>query len=167
MEVEVLSETVQRFNGETFYRCGQYFQHKGRRLHRVVWEYHNGEIPNGHHVHHVDQDKTNNQISNLECVPASEHLSEHGKQSKHERALAVATEHAKAWHGSDEGRQWHKEHYEKTKQNLYRKFTCQCEICGREFESTGRKGKYCGPVCRARSFRLNHPGYVCGKRRKG
>ena len=45
MEVHVVSATAQRFNGQTYYLCGDYFQRKGRRLHRAVWEYHNGEIP--------------------------------------------------------------------------------------------------------------------------
>ena len=165
MEVEVLSETVQRFNGESFYRCGHYYQRKGKRLHRVVWEFHNGEIPKGCHIHHKDGDRSNNQIGNLECLQALCHISNHGKQGKHEKALAVATERAKEWHASDAGRQWHKEHYERTKDKLYRKFRCVCEVCGQEFESTGRRGKYCGSVCRARGFRRNHPGYVCGKRR--
>ena len=32
MRVEVLSDTIQVFNGERFYLCGNYFQHKGKRL---------------------------------------------------------------------------------------------------------------------------------------
>lgn len=37
MQVEVLSETRQRFMGKTYYLCGKYFQRKGVRLHREVW----------------------------------------------------------------------------------------------------------------------------------
>lgn len=40
MEVQKISSTAQRFNGVTYYLCGQYFQHRGKRLHRAVWEYH-------------------------------------------------------------------------------------------------------------------------------
>lgn len=47
MKTEVISNTVQKFNGVSYYLCGAYFQKKGVRLHRVVWEYHNGAIPNG------------------------------------------------------------------------------------------------------------------------
>ena len=53
MDVQVISSTVQRFNGVSYYLCGKYFQRRGVRLHRMVWEYHNGKIPQGYHVHHV------------------------------------------------------------------------------------------------------------------
>ena len=57
MDVQVISSTVQRFNGVSYYLCGKYFQRRGVRLHRMVWEYHNGKIPQGYHVHHVDDDR--------------------------------------------------------------------------------------------------------------
>jgi hypothetical protein len=50
METIVLTDKKQMFNGVTYYLCGKYFQKNGIRLHRVVWEYHNGEIPEGYHV---------------------------------------------------------------------------------------------------------------------
>ena len=65
MEVKVISNTVQKFNGESYYLCGQYFQRKGKRLHRTVWEFHNGTIPKGYHVHHKDGNRSNNAIENL------------------------------------------------------------------------------------------------------
>lgn len=42
-------------------------------LHQDVWLFHNKEIPEGFDVHHRDEDKTNNDISNLECLSKSEH----------------------------------------------------------------------------------------------
>lgn len=42
-------------------------------LHRYVWEKHNGHIPNGYDIHHLDRDKTNNSIENLELISHSEH----------------------------------------------------------------------------------------------
>ena len=44
MQVEVLSETRQRFMGKTYYLCGKYFQRKGVRLHREVWREAHGDI---------------------------------------------------------------------------------------------------------------------------
>lgn len=39
------------------------------RVHKLVWTYHNGTIPKGSRIEHIDQDKTNNCIENLRLVP--------------------------------------------------------------------------------------------------
>ena len=41
--------------------------------HVMVWEKHYGKIPDGHQIHHIDGDKKNNDISNLQLVTALEH----------------------------------------------------------------------------------------------
>ena len=43
------------------------------KLHMDVWVYYNGEIPKGYDIHHIDEDKLNNNISNLELLTHSEH----------------------------------------------------------------------------------------------
>jgi hypothetical protein len=48
-------------------------------LHRDIWEYHNGKIPDGWDVHHINSNKQDNRIKNLECMPSSEHTKLHGK----------------------------------------------------------------------------------------
>jgi transcriptional regulator with XRE-family HTH domain len=51
----------------------------GRRyLHRDVWEFSFGPIPEGFDVHHIDEDKTNNDISNLALHDRAEHGRRHG-----------------------------------------------------------------------------------------
>ena len=47
------------------------------RLHRAIWFYANGEIPEGCDVHHKDGEKTNNHIDNLIVIPHSKHSIEH------------------------------------------------------------------------------------------
>lgn len=47
-------------------------------LHRAVWEYHYGDIPEGYEVHHKDEDKTNNSPSNLQILTSAEHGAAHG-----------------------------------------------------------------------------------------
>lgn len=42
-------------------------------MHRYVWEQHNGAIPPNHDIHHIDHDRSNNDISNLELYSKSEH----------------------------------------------------------------------------------------------
>lgn len=41
--------------------------------HCIVWEKHNGKIPLGMQIHHRDEDKTNNNIDNLQLVTPLEH----------------------------------------------------------------------------------------------
>jgi len=65
------------FNGKkyTLRNTGYYGCTNGHRslFHRDVWEYHNGSIPEGYDIHHLDRDRTNNHISNLELIIKSEH----------------------------------------------------------------------------------------------
>lgn len=42
-------------------------------MHRYVWEKHKGEIPPNHDIHHIDSNRTNNDISNLELYTKNEH----------------------------------------------------------------------------------------------
>lgn len=52
------------------------FRTDGERLrmeHCLVWERHFGKIPEGMQIHHIDGDKTNNDITNLQLVTPLEH----------------------------------------------------------------------------------------------
>ena len=67
------------FNGNayTLRNNGYYGKTKGNRslMHRDVWEFYNGPIPKNHDIHHIDHNKTNNDISNLELYTKEEHAS--------------------------------------------------------------------------------------------
>lgn len=39
------------------------------KAHNVVWELHNGSIPEGHLIDHFDGDQSNNRIDNLRSIP--------------------------------------------------------------------------------------------------
>lgn len=54
---------------------GYYAATTGNRqlMHRYVWENYNGEIPPDYDIHHIDRDRGNNDISNLELYSKSEH----------------------------------------------------------------------------------------------
>jgi hypothetical protein len=41
------------------------WERKSYRLHSLIWIWHNGEIPNGFVIDHINQDKTDNRIENL------------------------------------------------------------------------------------------------------
>ena len=44
---------------------------------RKIWENANGEIPKGHHIHHIDGDPYNNVLENLICLSEEEHAKIH------------------------------------------------------------------------------------------
>ncbi len=164
------------FNGETYIRNPKsryYFKYTTRncerkhavQLHRAVWEYYNGEIPKGYHIHHIDGNVDNNDITNLECISAREHLSEHGKKNwnnpeyyqKNIKSLDAIREKTKEWHASEEGKAWHREHAKasicKVFENKIRK---KCEFCGKEFDGMPWT-MYCGVVCqRKANYRRKH-----------
>lgn len=138
MEVQVISNTVQKFNGESFYLCGFYYQHKGKRLHRAVWKYHNGTIPKGYHVHHKDGNRNNNDISNLVLMQGSAHLSEHmskeERKAKSREDIKAAIAEAPKWHRSKEGKEWHsKNGKEAWEHREYRTYICT--YCGKEYQT--------------------------------
>lgn len=53
-------------------------------LHRYIWENEVGKIPKGWDIHHVDEDKSHNELSNFECLPKADHTRKHGfKNNQH------------------------------------------------------------------------------------
>lgn len=159
---QAVSPTKQLFRGEAYYLCGFYFQRDGRRLHRVVWEAFNGEIPDGCHIHHRDGDRANNHPSNLELLTPDEHRKEHAPESAErlrylhsEGKLAHGLTAAAKWHGSDAGRDWHRKHYEQMHEQLHKRRggMRQCPVCGSEFEALNGRNQYCSRACSSEARR--------------
>lgn len=156
MEVNILSETAQEYRGVRYYICGAYYQRKGVRLHRKVWEDANGPVPKGKTVHHIDGNRRNNVLSNLTLMSNSQHASHHmqdeGRRELARRNINAAIEKAPEWHASDEGKAWHGTHakasWEKREEAEY-----VCTNCGKAFKTINRYPKngntFCRPACRA------------------
>lgn len=161
MEAIVLSDKQQSFNGVVYYLCGDYFQKKGKRLHRAVWEYHNGEIPKGYHIHHVDGNKANNNIDNLVCIKGTEHLTHHMSQPEVVQKSRISIDKARIsackWHSSEAGKVFHsqlsKENWSKRGVRTY-----ECTHCGKEYETKHIYGKaqnhFCSGKCKAAYGRI-------------
>lgn len=47
-------------------------------MHRYVWQKEKSAIPKGYDIHHIDEDKANNLISNLELLLKADHTRKHG-----------------------------------------------------------------------------------------
>ena len=61
-----------------------YPNYKYRYIHQYIWMVANGcDIPEGYEIHHIDGNKLNNSIYNLELIEKYKHLSLHHTSMKH------------------------------------------------------------------------------------
>lgn len=154
----------QVFNGEYFSldkKSGYWQNTRTReRMHRYVYKYYYGDIPFGFHIHHIDGDKSNNDISNLCLLTPEAHEKLHSEMRTPEQRRKLKNNcdkirHlTKAWHASNTGREWHKQHYEKMKSLLYTKTEKICLNCGKSFFSISH-AKFCCNACKASYRRKN------------
>ena len=176
--MEIKEQTVTKtvryieFDGKRFYEDGKGYwlgQEKGPdgvprriRLHTYVWEKYNGPIPDGYVIHHIDRDKTNNNIENLAMLEAGEHrklhsalLDDAARERFRENLQTNARPAASEWHRSDEGRTWHKEHFENvTRPLMEEKIEKTCSFCGKPFltpKFCAGRTQYCSNNCKVRA----------------
>lgn len=155
---------VQEFNGLRYYRkpSGYYkadHARGGEYLHRAVWADANGPIPAGFDVHHVDENKSNCAIGNLELKPKAEHGRLHGNQRDKDevralleaaRPLAAAANRAMA--GTEAAA-------DRSRRGMLSRPMERhtCVQCGGEYESRAgsvRRG-FCGPACQQAARRAS------------
>ena len=110
---------------------GYYCNRRGQLLHRAVYASFHGPIPEGIEIHHIDENKTNNAIDNLEALTRSEHLKRHRPRGwtalpLDQRAIRVR----ELWATKEPHR-------------------TRCGQCGNFFETTGTRAKFCSGNCRA------------------
>lgn len=149
----------QDFNGKRYhlYAGERYYSRGTNRLHRVVWEYIHGPIPEGYEVHHIDSNPANNDPANLECIPASVHTEKHhdkaserARSDKQLQLLDRIREKTKEWHGSEAGRLWHKAHAIECWKNVpVREKACEC--CGTTFQyRSAHIPRFCSNNCKSK-----------------
>lgn len=109
-----------RHKDNGYYCRGKWYKTGETMLHRAIWAAANGPIPSGHHIHHVDGNHENNDLSNLEAISASDHAKHHAKDNswvgskENLEQLAKVNDLAKAWHASPEGLEWHSKNGKET-----------------------------------------------------
>lgn len=175
----MLAKSV-RHNGRGYYlRPDGYYQakrYKGmdeRSLHRKIYRDHHGSIPKGYHVHHVDGDRANNDIANLEALPAGQHIRHHRLGKPHPnpklwRAIMAKGREAmrnRPWveyKCAQCGAGFVSQHcrprkfcgvacLEKYRANAFAGERRKCDECGKGYKATRNAQRYCGKRCNARA----------------
>jgi len=123
------------------------------RAHRWVWINIHGKIPKGYHIHHKNDDKSDNRIENLELIEASRHLSFHmqdPERKKIQARICDSIRHlTKKWHGSKEGLAWHKHHALKFGFGKYEGEESKCKFCSVVFKTKSPKNMFCTNNCKS------------------
>lgn len=157
---EIINEKeyeVAYFNGLRFRKDkGKYYVNFDtmQRLHVAVWEYFNGPKPKKYHIHHKDNNKKNNDISNLQLLSSSEHGKLHYqekteeekakiKEGHYKNCILVAAEIHREQPLTDEHK---KKISDGFKKGLFYKHTCI--FCKKEFETKNKTCKYCCGKCK-------------------
>ncbi len=146
-QVEVIDDTHQKFNGVIYTSKNNGHYEKYISIHRVVWFYYHGEIPEGnYHIHHIDHNKSNNDIFNLQLLTRKEHRRTHYYDGFPETytckncgkkfvstirlgTIAFCSDDCKCF-------------WRNNKQ--YRRI---CPVCGKEFRTGHSKQKCCSYIC--------------------
>lgn len=67
-----------RVNRDGYYQISSKKEgNRDKMWHRLIWEEYYGTLPKSTHIHHIDNNRKNNCIWNLEPIGASEHLKLH------------------------------------------------------------------------------------------
>jgi hypothetical protein len=92
MKRDLKGRFIKGSNGDTFENYGKWYDKfgypsiwvdgKNVMLHVFIWERANGERPKGYHIHHIDGNKGNYELSNLICVSPSDHQKIHAGWEK-------------------------------------------------------------------------------------
>lgn len=158
--VEMVNDHQQTFNGEKFNMTPSGHLRNQKAIHQRVWEYHHGIPPSGYEIHHVDGNKANNNITNLQLLTRSEHQSIHMPQGTTRRPKLqftcaccgkkyVATTCGKNKFCSQQCRNKYRQEHELTKR--------VCPHCGKEFETyKANCARFCSHSC-AMDAKRKHP----------
>ncbi|HEX3102538.1 MAG TPA: HNH endonuclease signature motif containing protein [Pyrinomonadaceae bacterium] len=148
-----------RQSDRRYYRCGGSDIRKGfSYLHRDMWIFHNGPIPDGFHVHHKDENYDHNALDNFEILTADDHFRKHPTLLEELPMLRKQMDHARIsaieWPGSEAARKWHSEHGKRiyVKRPLVERV---CNLCAKKYRTRNRhpSEQFCSNKCKAANRR--------------
>lgn len=164
MDTVVIDDTHQEFNGKRFglHKGNRYYKRTKSKngikstvfLHREVWEYHNGKIPQGMMIDHIDRDRTNNSISNLRIVNAKENranISEQHKEKYRQNMVKYNSLKSGKWWQDDVVKE---KRSERLSQNWKQRepIAKKCILCTAPFYAKHAVAKYCSKECRQENY---------------
>ena len=147
---------VQNFNGKDYYLYPgeRYFTKGSKYLHRVIWEFHNGPIPEGRQIHHKNSDPVDNRIENLNLISSSLH--QRFETARRVEADPVAFQermsHARKFVPKMDPESRAKN--AKKGWNGVRRYLKNCSVCGKIYQTPfPERSKYCHQNCKAKALR--------------
>lgn len=172
-KAEQIDDSHQKFNGVVYSKHND--DHYGT-IHRDIWRYYCGEIPDGYEVHHKDLNPENNDISNLQILTRAEHRKLHQNMAKlHlERTFSTYTceNCGKTFKArTDSNRKFCSYKCRRAKEfELKRKEKSRriCKNCGKEFFAARDIQAFCCDNCRRLYYHKKEKRYekvcpICGK----
>jgi len=167
--IENVSDTQKKFAGFKFYKnIGKNFCCT-ISIHRFIWTYFNGEIPDGFDVHHRDLNHDNNDIANLKLVTKDEHKKIHAaikaKRKPDKKSTFTCAVCGHEYEAANRGNNTYcspecKKFAERTRAAEIK----NCEVCGKEF-STSDAARFCSKKCVGEFFKRQEVKTcpICGK----
>ena len=163
MRVKILDDKTQVFDGRKYYlhKNQRYFKcsiaKKNTYLHRMVWTYHNGNIPNGLVIDHIDRNKSNNQIENLRLVDWKTN-----RDNIDDKYKEIYRQNMIRFNSQDSGKWWQttssRARRSKALSDSWRdrpKVEKTCVLCSRVFYAKHNSAKYCSKECRQINYFKN------------
>jgi len=169
-QVEIIDDIHQKFDGIIYTIRDSSHYTKQLPMHRIIFAYYRGEIPEGYDIHHIDGDKSNNDISNLQCLTRSEHRAHHNKNSPCQQFICKQC--GKTIFYTRGGRKDFcstKCHSDWYRDNAHLLEERECDFCGKNFTAfPWQKRQYCSQTCAKKAYWQAHhktPDIcpICGK----
>ena len=168
-KVEIVDDKHQKFDGVTYKQNKN--GHFGR-IHRAVYHYYFGDIPEGYEIHHIDENKANNDISNLVMLTKLEHRQLHipkGQSFYKQKKIFICENCGKEYEAFDVGnnRFCSAECMYKVAYRERKTIIKTCPRCGKQFYTKKEKQIYCSRSCGGKNpkkcRRIKKICPICGK----